>query len=122
MPELTKESIETAIKEYIDPHLGRDLVSAKLIKGVDIEGDQVKVRVTLGFPANGVVDRIAAAVKEKVEALPGARVDNPNRWFLVARPERWNSAKLSAFRRWLRDEISADDQLPSPPSARAASG
>jgi len=57
-----------------------------------------------------------------VEALPGARVDNPNRWFLVARPERWNSAKLSAFRRWLRDEISADDQLPSPPSARAASG
>jgi len=71
MPELTKESIETAVKEYIDPHLGRDLVSAKVIKSIDIEGDQVKVQVMLGFPANGVVALIAAAVKDKIEALPG---------------------------------------------------
>ncbi|MEE4109994.1 MAG: LysR substrate-binding domain-containing protein [Halieaceae bacterium] len=48
-----------------------------------------------------------------VEALPDACVDNPNPWFLVARPERWDSGKLRAFRRWLREEISADDTLPS---------
>jgi ATP-binding protein involved in chromosome partitioning len=78
MSDLTKESIEAAIKEYTEPHLGRDLVSTKLVKGIEIEGDQVKVKVMLGFPAKGVVSGIAAALKEKVEAVPGvgmAQVD-----------------------------------------------
>jgi len=78
MSELSKETIEAAIKEYTEPHLGRDLVSAKVVKGIDIEGDQVRVEVTLGFPAKGAVDAIAAAVKEKVEAVDGvsmAQVD-----------------------------------------------
>jgi len=46
-----------------------------------------------------------------VEALPDACVDNPNPWFLVARPERWDSDKLRAFRHWLREEINADATL-----------
>ncbi len=78
MSELTRESIEAAIKEYVEPHLGRNLVAASAIKGIDIEGDQVKVKVTLGFPAKGVAAAIATAVKEKVEAVPGvsmAQVD-----------------------------------------------
>jgi ATP-binding protein involved in chromosome partitioning len=64
MSDLNKESIEAAIKEYSEPHLGRDLMSAKAVKSIDIEGDQVKVKVLLGFPANGVVASIAEAVKE----------------------------------------------------------
>ncbi len=78
MSDLNKESIEAAIKEYSEPHLGRDLMSAKAVKSIDIEGDQVKVKVLLGFPANGVVASIAEAVKEKVEGVPGvsmAQVD-----------------------------------------------
>jgi ATP-binding protein involved in chromosome partitioning len=71
MPELNKESVEAAIKDYTEPHLGRDLVSAKALKGVEVEGDQVKVKVTLGFPAKGAVDDIAAALKERVAAVPG---------------------------------------------------
>ena len=78
MSELTKEAIEAAIKGYVEPHLGRDLVSTHLVKSIEIEGDQVKVKVMLGFPAKGVVAAVAAAVKEKVEAVPGvgmAQVD-----------------------------------------------
>ena len=71
MSEVTKELIESAIKEYIEPHLERDLVSAGCVKGVDIEGDQVKVQVVVGFPAKGAADAIAAAVKEKVEGVEG---------------------------------------------------
>ena len=41
MSELTKETIEAAIKGFTEPHLGRDLVSTKLVKGIEIEGDQV---------------------------------------------------------------------------------
>ncbi|MGB5830574.1 MAG: iron-sulfur cluster carrier protein ApbC [Thiohalocapsa sp.] len=78
MSELSKETIEAAIKEYTEPHLGRDLVSANVVKGIDIEGDQVKLKIMLGFPAKSVVNAIADAVRDKVEAVPGvsmAQVD-----------------------------------------------
>jgi len=78
MSDLTKETIESAIKTYVEPHLGRDLVAAKVVKGIDIEGDQVKVQVMLGFPAKGIIDGLADSVKAKIEAVPGvgmAQVD-----------------------------------------------
>jgi ATP-binding protein involved in chromosome partitioning len=78
MSELTKETIEAAIKGYTEPHLGRDLVAANAIKSIDIEGDQVKVQVMLGFPAKGARDAIAEAVKQQIEGVDGvsmAQVD-----------------------------------------------
>jgi len=67
----TQEAVEAAIKAYVEPHLGRDLVSTKSIKSIDIEGDQVKVQVTLGFPAKGAAAAIAEAVKQQVEGVDG---------------------------------------------------
>ena len=71
MSAVTNEAVEAAIKAYVEPHLGRDLVSAKCIKGIDIEGDQVKVKVTLGFPAKGIAEAVADAVKTAVEGVDG---------------------------------------------------
>ena len=70
MSEVTKASIEAAIKTYIEPSLGRDLIGAACVKGIEIEGGKVKVGVLLGFPAKGVVDIIAAALKERIAAVP----------------------------------------------------
>lgn len=71
MSEVTREQIEQAIKGYVEPHLETDLVEAKAIKDVAIDGASVKVTVELGFPADGVQDEVAAAVKEKVESVDG---------------------------------------------------
>jgi ATP-binding protein involved in chromosome partitioning len=71
MSEVTKEAVEAAIKGYIEPTLERDLVSAKCVQGIEIEGDQVKVNIVLGFPAKSVAGGIAAAVRERVEAVDG---------------------------------------------------
>ena len=71
MSEVTKEQVEEAIKGYQEPNLGQDLVSAGCVQGVVIEGDRVKVKVVLGFPAKGVVADVAAEVKDAVEALDG---------------------------------------------------
>jgi ATP-binding protein involved in chromosome partitioning len=68
---VTREQIEEAIKGYVEPHFQRDLVSAKSVKNIDIDGDQVKVSVELGFPAKGIFDEISQAVKSAVEALDG---------------------------------------------------
>ena len=71
MAEVTRESVEAAIKGYIEPHLEIDLVSAKSVKDVVIDGGKVSVDIVLGFPAKGVFDTIAAAVKAAVEAVDG---------------------------------------------------
>ncbi|MEW8038841.1 MAG: iron-sulfur cluster carrier protein ApbC [Candidatus Thiodiazotropha endolucinida] len=71
MSELTQDSVNEAIKGYVEPHLEKDLVTAKAIKGVEIEGGKVAITVELGFPARGCIEGISSAVCEKVEALPG---------------------------------------------------
>ena len=71
MSELTKEAIEAALEDYQEPHLGRNLVAAHAVKDIAIDGDRVRVRIQLGFPANGVLETIATAVKERVQAVAG---------------------------------------------------
>ncbi|AGA89784.1 ATPase involved in chromosome partitioning [Thioflavicoccus mobilis 8321] len=71
MPEVTKEQIQAAIKEYVEPDLERDLVSANCVKDIAIDGDTAKVKVELGYPAAGSAERLAAAVKERVLGVPG---------------------------------------------------
>ncbi len=71
MSDVTREQVESAIKQYIDPYLEQDLVSAKSVKNIDIDGDKVSVDVVLGFPAEGYKDELAAKLKERLEALDG---------------------------------------------------
>ncbi len=71
MANITQEQVEEAIKGYVEPHLNKDLVSAKCVKSIAVDGGKVKVDVVLGFPAKGVHADIANAVKEKIEALDG---------------------------------------------------
>ena len=73
MAEVTREIVEEAIKGYIEPNLETDLVSAKSVKDVTIDGDKVKVQVVLGFPAKGIFGDVAAAVKAAVEGIDGVR-------------------------------------------------
>lgn len=71
MAEVTQEIVNQALEGYIEPHLGTNLVKANSVKDIAIDGDQVKVTVVLGFPANSVQDAVAAAVKSAVEGIDG---------------------------------------------------
>ena len=71
MSNVSQPQIEAAIKEYIDPYLDKDLVSANCVKDIAIDGDKVKVQIGLGFPAAGYIDDLSAKLKEKVEAVDG---------------------------------------------------
>ncbi len=83
--EIMKELVEAAIKGYIEPHLQRDLVAAGAVKGIAIEGDQVKVTVVLGFPARGIQESLAEAVKAWVLTVPGvAQVQVDVGWKILA--------------------------------------
>ena len=75
---VSKEQIESAIKEYIDPYLEKDLVTAGAVKDTAIDGDKVKVKVLLGYPAYGYVDKLTEQLKSrigKVDGVASAEID-----------------------------------------------
>jgi ATP-binding protein involved in chromosome partitioning len=71
MSELTQDSVNEAIKGYIEPHLGKDLITAKAVKGVEIEGGKVSLAIELGFPAKGCLNEIEVALRERINILSG---------------------------------------------------
>ncbi len=78
MSEVTRERVEEAIKGYVEPHLEKNLVSAKYVKDIQIEGGDVRVKVVLGFPAEGFKTALSSAVSEavsKVEGVSSVTVD-----------------------------------------------
>ena len=68
---VTKEQVESALKQYIDPYLEKDPVTSGVVKDIAIDGDAVKVKIVLGYPAYGFVDKLSEDLKEKVEAVEG---------------------------------------------------
>ncbi|RLW59254.1 MAG: ATPase, partial [gamma proteobacterium symbiont of Stewartia floridana] len=71
MSELTQDAVKEAIKGYIEPNLEKDLVTAKAVKGVELDGGSVKVAIELGFPAKGCHGAIESAVTEQVKTVSG---------------------------------------------------
>ncbi len=71
MSSVTREQVESAIKHYIDPCLQQDLVSAKCIKNIAIEGNKATVDVVLGFPAKSHEAELISKIKEQVVSLDG---------------------------------------------------
>ncbi|MGA7800173.1 MAG: iron-sulfur cluster carrier protein ApbC [Gammaproteobacteria bacterium] len=71
MTDVSQLQVETALKEYIDPYLEKDLVSTKCIKNIAVDGDKVTVDVALGFPAKGYVDELTQKLGEKISGING---------------------------------------------------
>lgn len=67
----SKEQVEAAIQGYVEPHLQKDLVAAKVIKNIGIDGGKVKVDLELGFPAKGIEQTIKDAVSAQVKGVAG---------------------------------------------------
>ena len=78
MADVSQQHVETAIREYIDPYLQKDLVSAKTVKNIAIEGSTVTVDLEFGFPTKTYNDTVKAQLKAKVEALEGVETANIN--------------------------------------------
>ena len=76
MVDISRASVEAAIKEYIDPYLQQDLVSAKTLKNIQIEGNTVTVDITFGFPTEGYNETLSKQLHDKIVVLDG--VDNVN--------------------------------------------
>jgi len=73
MADVSQQQVETALKAVIDPYLEQDLVAAKAVKNIAIDGGKVTVDIELGYPAKGYFADLGAKLKEKVAAIAGVK-------------------------------------------------
>jgi len=70
MTAVTRADVETALKGYVDPYLDQDLIAAKCVKAIQIDGSRLTLDIELGYPAAGYGDTLTAALRERLAALP----------------------------------------------------
>ena len=71
MSAVSQLQIETQIKNYIDPYLGKDLVATKSIKNIAIDGGNVIIDLEMGFPTQGYEEDIRANISKYVTSVSG---------------------------------------------------
>jgi ATP-binding protein involved in chromosome partitioning len=69
---ITEAQVQDRLKQIIDPTTGKDYVSSKEIKKVQVSGgDEVAVEVVLGYPANSQLETVRRQLEEALSSLPG---------------------------------------------------
>ena len=69
---ITAEAVRSALSGVIDPNTGKDLVSSKSAKNIQVNGSDVALDVELGYPANSQIEPIRSSVTAAISAIPGA--------------------------------------------------
>ena len=68
---VTREAVETVLRQYTDPHLNQDPVSAGCVRSIDIQGDRVSVQLELGYAAGLFRSGWAQMLAMAIEGLEG---------------------------------------------------
>ena len=71
MPDVTESDVMSALKQVYDPEIPVNIVDLGLIYEVEINNDNVAVKMTLTAPGCGMGTMIAADAKQKIMALEG---------------------------------------------------
>lgn len=71
MTQVTQAQIEDVLRTIIDPHTDRDAIRADLVDDIKIDGSQISVKLTLGYPAKSYSDDYAATIENKLVELDG---------------------------------------------------
>ena len=68
---LSTDSIRNTLASVIDPNTGKDFVSGKSVKNIQLDGAAVSIELELGYPAKTQLESIRQQVSDAVRALPG---------------------------------------------------
>lgn len=71
MTEITQEDIKAQLQNYIEPCLGQDLVSAGVIKNIEIKKSDVALTLSLGFPADGYHETLKQVLQDELGSISG---------------------------------------------------
>jgi len=68
---ITEAQVQELLKQTIDPTTGKDYVSSKEIKKVQVSGNDVSVEVVLGYPARSQLEPVRQQIEDALKSLPG---------------------------------------------------
>ena len=71
MASIEKADIEQLLSTFVDPNHGVDLMTAKSVKAIHIDGNRVSVQLELGYPANSIIEELKHTVAQCLLAHPG---------------------------------------------------
>lgn len=63
--------IQSTLKLVIDPNTGKDFISTKSVKNIQINGNNVSLDVVLGYPAKSQLENIKNLVANALKSLDG---------------------------------------------------
>jgi ATP-binding protein involved in chromosome partitioning len=69
---ITADDVKAALAKVIDPNTGKDFVSSKSVKNIQVDGADVAFDLELGYPAKSQIASLRAAVVNGVKTIPGA--------------------------------------------------
>lgn len=70
---VSKKEVLSALRNVIDPEIGIDVVSMKMIKDIKIDDGNVKVIFVPTTPFCPLINNIVLMIKEEVEKLKGVK-------------------------------------------------
>ena len=68
---ISEQSVLDALRGVVDPNTGRDFVSAKNIKNLQLNAGEVRFTLELGYPAGSQVAEFTAALQTAAKAVAG---------------------------------------------------
>ncbi len=78
MSAVNRAAVEAVLRQYTDPYLNQDPVSAGCVRAIEVQGDQVTVQLELGYAAGLFKSGWAQMLQMAIEGLDGvsaAKVD-----------------------------------------------
>jgi ATP-binding protein involved in chromosome partitioning len=73
----TEAAILDALKSVIDPNTGRDFVTTKQVKNLQVSGSSVSFEVELGYPGKSQVESLTHALTLAARGVPGVDTVTP---------------------------------------------
>ncbi|HBZ06349.1 MULTISPECIES: iron-sulfur cluster carrier protein ApbC [Massilia] len=68
---ITADDVKAALSKVIDPNTGKDFVSSRSIKNIQVDGADVAFDLELGYPAKSQVAALRTSAVNGVKAIPG---------------------------------------------------
>lgn len=74
MSAVNRAAVEAVLRQYTDPYLNQDPVSAGCVRHVDVQGDRVSVQLELGYAAGLFKNGWAQMLQMAIENMDGVSV------------------------------------------------
>lgn len=78
MTQVSRDQVEAMLAKHKAPYMDKDLMASKAVKGIEISGGRVEVKIQLGFPVAGIAAELRSKLIPAIAQLDGveeARID-----------------------------------------------